>query len=246
MLPDHLRKELGTSFGRVRDGFILAFIGMLVSIPQVRYESVSLYQKMFNQAPTTEQLNAFFVGYLFMVLSTLVIMVLVGDLANRRAGTNPFRWPGHKQIWPVIGLGLLFIPVIYFMYDHIILVLIPELYPPKLGYALLFPFSVSFPDELLVRFGFLGLALWVLRKIKGGKVIANIFIAMLAALYDWYNLTHFIGTPLQGTEIALILCGAFLENLIAGAFYIKHGFWSALAFSFGTGWKYLLYFWLFL
>jgi len=245
MVPDHIRREFKASLQRVRDGFILAFIATVISLPQLRYQAGSFYQRIFHQPPDAVNLDKFFLAQVIITLSALMIIVLVGDLANRRVGFKPFAWPGHRHIWPVLGLGILFIPLVYFLYDHYIIALLPETYPKKLGYAILYPFSASFPDEIFVRYGFLGLFAWILHRVKGGKFFANFFVAAVFSLFAWYNVARYIEVPVKAVEIAFLLVGAFLENFIAGWLYFKYGFWSALAFRFGVDLKYPLYFFLF-
>lgn len=245
MTPEHLRKEFKSSLGRVRDGFIIAFIAMVVSIPQIYHQVDFLYQRFMGKAPDPETRIQFFLAQLIFMLSALLIIILVGDLANRRAGLQPFAWPGFRRVLPQLGLGILFIPAIYFLSDRLSLALLPELYPDKLGFALLYPFSVSFPDELFVRYGFLGLAAWILGKVKGGKFLANLFIAAVFTLLTWFDLAGKTEAGFQVTETAFFMTGLFIEHLIAGAFYLKHGFWSGMAFRLGTDLKYLLYYFLF-
>jgi hypothetical protein len=245
MQPEHLRREFKSSLSRVRDGFIIAFIGMLFAAPQIYYQSPWVYQKLKPKLDSSLQLDQFFIGNLLIMLSALLIIVLVGDLANRRAGLKPFAWPGHKKLWPALGLGILFVPVSYFLYDHFLIGLVPEMFPKRLVYALLFPFSISFPDELFARFGFLALAAWVLKKVRGGPWLGNLFVAVIFSIFNYYDIVRFIESPLERPEIVLLLLGAFVENLIAGALYLRRGLWASVAFQFGAGWKYLLYFLLF-
>jgi hypothetical protein len=245
MTPEHLKKELRSSLGRVRDAFIIAFIGMLVSIPAIKYQAPFFFHKYFERNPSPEGLNQFFLEQLIILLSTLLIIVMVGNLANRRAGLKPFAWPGHKRVWPMIVLGMALIPAAYLLSDHLLLGLVPEVYPAKLGYALLYPISNSFPDELFVRYGFLGLAAWLLKKVKGGKALANLFIAALFTLFDFYDTSRSADASFQPLEVAFLMTGALIEHLIAGSLYLKYGFWSALAFRFGLDLKYLLYYFMF-
>jgi hypothetical protein len=245
MTPEHLRKEFKTSVQRVRDGFILAFIAMLASIPQTRHQAGFYYEHVMGKPPDPESLMQFFLAQLIIFLSALFIIVMVGNLANRRAGLKPFAWPGHKRVWPMLLLGVMLIPGAYFCCDHLLLALLPEIYPAKLDYALLYPLSVSFPDELFVRYGFLGLAAWVLGKVRGGKTLAVFFVAALFTLFDWYNVTQNIDTPFQIVEAVLFMTGVFVEHVIAGSLYLKYGFFSSLAFRLGVDLKYILYYFFF-
>jgi len=245
MMPEHLRKEFRASLKRVRDGFIIAFLGTAAAAPQIYYQSPWVYRHFQRALPASGQLDQFFIGNLIFMLSALLIIVLVGDLANRRAGLKPFAWPGHKAVWPMLGAGILFVPLSYYLYDHFLLGLLPEIFPDKLKFALLFPAAVSFPDELFVRFGFLSLFAWLLKRFARGKLLAIIFVSAIFSLFDWYDMTRFITTPLKAVEITLLLVGVFAEHLVAGRLYLKYGFWSSLAFRFGAELKYPLYFFLF-
>lgn len=245
MKPDPLRKEFGLSMQRVRDGFIIAFIGMVFSVPQIRYQSPWVYAKFAGRTGTASEIDQFFIAHLITILSALLIIVLVGDLANRRAELVPFKWPGRKNIRPSVAIGLLFIPASYFLYDHFLIALMPRIFPDKLSYALLFPFSVTFPDELFVRFGFLALFAWMLKRFSGGKLMANIFVAGIFSLFSWYDVTRFLSAPLKTMEILLLLAGTFAENIVAGGIYFKHGFWSSLAFRVAAALKFPVYFMLF-
>ena len=242
MQPEHLRREFKSSISRVRDGFIIAFIGMVIAAPQIYYQSPWVYAKLKPKLDSSLQLDQFFIGNLIIMLSALLIIVLVGDLANRRAGLKPFVWPGHKAIWPALGLGIIFIPIGYFLYDHFLIGLVPEMYPKKLVYLLLFPFSISFPDELFARYGFLALGAWLLKKVRSGPLLANLFVAALFSIFNYYDVVRFVESPLERPEIIALLLGSFAENLAAGALYLRRGLWASTAFQFGAGWKYLLYF----
>lgn len=245
-MPEHLRKELLSSLGRVRDCFIIAFLGTAAAAPQIYQQSPWVFHHFQKSLPGPGQLDQFFIGNLILMLSALLLIVLVGDLANRRAGLKPFAWPGHKAVWPMLGVGILFVVLSYYLYDHFLLGLLPEIFPDKLPLALLFPLSVSVPDELFVRFGCLSLAAWLLKRFASGRLLAVIFISAIFSLFDWYDATRFISAPLKAWEIVSLLVGVFAEHLVAGRLYIKHGFWSALAFRFGAELKYPLYFWLFI
>ena len=244
-MPEHLRKELKSSMQRVRDGFIIAFIAMLVSIPQIKYQSGFFYERYTGKSPDPEGLLQFFLAQLIILLSALFIIVLVGNLANRRAGLEPFSWPGIKRVMLLLVLGVIYIPGMYFLCDHLLLALLPEVYPAKLGYALLYPLSSSFPNELFMRYGFLGLAAWILGKVKGGKTLANFFVAALFTLFDWYDMTRSIDTPFQTIETVFFMTGVFFQHLIAGALYLKYGFFGSFAFRLGVDLKYLLFYFLF-
>jgi len=245
MTPDHLRKELGLSVMRVRDGFILAFLATFLSIPQIWSQSPWLYEKISGKTGTPLQIDQFRMAELFVLLSALLIIILVGNLANRRAGLEPFKWPGHKKIWASVAIGILFIPAGYLLFDHFLLALQPQIFPEQLKFALVYPVSLTFADELFVRFGFLALFAWTLKRFTGGRLMANILVSAVFALFSFYDQTRFLDLPLKAAEISLFLLGNFAENMIAGALYFKHGFWSSLAFRIGAGLKFPLYFLLF-
>ncbi len=245
MKPDPIKAELKSTFHRIRDGFLLAGIGLILASPHIYDQAYSLAPRMFTRPATPETMKLFLLGLLILYFFSLFLFILIGMLANKRAGLAPFSYPGWGKILLSLALGILLIPVSYLLYDHLALALIPEVYPRKLFVALIYPISASFPQELATRFALLSLAVWILGKSKRKKILANFLTSLLLAAFAWVDFYRLAGVSLTGMEIILFWTGVVVLNMVAGALYLKNGFWSSLAFKFGLMLKFPLFFLLF-
>jgi len=123
--------------------------------------------------------------------------------------------------------------------------LVPELYPEKLGYALIYPFASVFSEELIARYGFLSLLLWIYGKGAVRQELANLTVAIIFTGLGLIEISQFSDFSLKPWEIIFFCFGILIKHLIAGKIYIKYGFWVAIIFRIGLDLRYWLYFWLF-
>jgi|GEM_PF-1448988 len=245
MVKDPVLAELKASVLRVRDGIILAGIGTLVSFPHIYDQAYSLYPRLFTQPASPEKIKAFILGETILYFFALLIFVLIGNLANRRVGLKPFKSPGAKEIIYALGLGIVFIPVSYILYDHLVLALVPESYARKWFFALAYPVSFSLPQELFNRFGLLSLVVWISGKTRRQRILASILTAILLAGLGYHDFLRLVDTQLKPTETIFLIAGTFIMQWIGNELYLKNGFFPALAFRFGLSLKFPVYFLLF-
>ncbi len=246
MRPDPIKAELKSSFQRMRDAILLAGTGVILALPYLIDRAHALFPRLFEKPATPELVRLFTVFVIILYSVALLLIAMIGIYANQKAGLQPFKRPPLKKLAAASALGLAMIPAAYLLYDHLALYLIPELYPSKLLVAVLYPFSLSFPEELFARYGLLSLFAWIFGKSWNKRMLANVLAALLLTMYS--SMDFFRLAPLEptSTEIILFLFGAFLQQLIAGELYLKNGFWGSLAFTFTLSLKSPLYFFLFL
>ena len=245
MKPDPIKAELKSSFRRIRDGFLLAGTGLIIALPHLYGQFYSMFPRLFSKPAGPERMQLLFIAELILYFFALFLFILIGILANQRAGLTPFKSPGFRKIIYAFALGILLIPISYLLYDHLVLALIPETYPRKLAFALAYPFSIAFPQELLNRFGLLSLLAWIFGKSRRKKILANVLASVLLTAFAWADFYRLVDAPLSAIEIGFFLIGSLLLNLISNEIYLKNGFWAALAFKFGLTLKFPLYFFLF-
>jgi len=245
MIPDPVRAELKLSILRVRDGILLAGITLIIAFPHIYDQAHSLFPRIFSEPASPEKMKLYLLAEMILYFFSIFLFSLVGILANKRAELNPFKPLGFKNILNPLIIGIITIPLSYFLYDHLVLALIPESYPHKLSFALIYPFSASFPQEMVNRFGLLSLLAWIFGKKPRKRILANILCSILLAGFSWFDFNRLFDSPLTSVELIMFLIGVFTVQYIAGVLYLKNGFFSSLSFKFGLALKFPLYFFLF-
>lgn len=245
MIKDPLKAEFKLSILRVRDGILLAGFTLIIAFPHIYDQAHSLFPRIFSEPATPEKLKPYILAELILYFFSIFLFSLVGILANKRAELNPFKSPGLKNILNPLILGICIIPLSYLLYDHLILALVPESYPHKLSFAIIYPFSASFPQEMVNRFGLLSLLAWVFGKTPRNRILANLLCSAIIAGFSWFDFNRILHSPLTLPELIMFLLAVFITQYIAGALYLKYGFFSSLSFKFGLALKFPLFFLLF-
>ncbi len=238
------KKELKKSWQKLKDGFLLAGVALVSSVPRIYYQSYYFFPQISTKPANALVLRMVFLYHFILGFCVLFIMILIGSYACERAKIKPFVWKG---IWKFLGavlLGVLVIAPGYWIFDRIVLALIPSLYPDRLWLALVYPFSASFADELIWRYGFLSLALWIFGGGVWRKNLANAFVSAIVCALALQELFRFTSEMLKASEIIFLTGGLFMKNLLVGEVYMRYGFFQSLALRIGIEFRYIFFFWL--
>jgi len=245
MLHKQIKLEIKKSIKRLQTSVILAGIGTILISPKLFHQSCLSFPRYFHTVPDPLRLKIFFLYHLILYFSVLLLVSMMGIYACERAELKPFQTPSWKKSLIYFMLGILLIPLSHFFVDHLLIPLVPELYPEKLGYALIYPFAGAFPEELIARYGFLSLLLWIYGKGTVRQELANLTVAIIFTGMAILEIRELIDSPLKPTELFFLCSGILIRHLITGKIYIKYGFWVAIIFRIGLDLRYWLYFWFF-
>ncbi len=245
MPADPVFQELKKTGRKIRDGFALAGIGLLIALPRIYHQSYYFFPDYLKTPPSPQLLRVLFLYHILLTFGVLFVMILIGAYSCQRAGIKPFVFKGLKKFLLAVFLGALLIPFGYIFSDHLLLFLLPDYYPQNIWLNLVYPLSSSFPDELFARYGFLSLWLWIMGKTPLRKNLANFLTSLLLTALSWQELLRYIPLPLKPSEWGFLLAGVFLKHLLLGEVYFRYGYWQSFGLRLGMELRFPLYFWLF-
>jgi len=245
MPADPIIRELKKSGRKIRDGFVLAGIGLLIALPRIYHQSYYFFPDYLKTPFTPKLLRLFFLYHILLTFGVLFVMILIGAYSCQRAKFEPFVFKGIKKFLLAVLLGACLIPFGYILSDHLLLFFLPNYYPRSIWINLAYPLSSSFPDELFARYGFLSLWLWICAKVPGRKNLANFLTSVFLTALAWQELGRYLPEPLKASEWGFLLGGVFFKHLLLGEVYFRYGFWQSFGVRLGMELRFPLYFWLF-
>lgn len=240
----HLRPILIKITEKIKTGIIIAGFATLLSAPRYYHQVNYLLVHILKPALSQDELKLIFLYQLLSVLFICTFCSIVGLLYYERAGIEPFsKTLKASKIFPALVFGMALIPFSYFLADRYIIMAQPLIYPTKAIYAFLFPFSYSFPEEVIARLGLFTILAYILRAFRPRaslvwiSLVISVFITVSGSLTKKSLGIQNID-PIPFLEV---LAFGFLVSFISSELYHRKGFLSCVLFRFGLGIKFIVY-----
>ena len=240
------RLEWNEMKNRIQNSVFLAAGAMFGSLPMFHYQFKNLSGSIFTIQPTAEQIYYLSVCQSFMVFSLAFLCALVGFLYADRLKLPGFGKHSDVMFLLPVGLvlGLAFTPVWYFAFDREIFLIIPEIYPASMAWALASMMGVAISQEVIVRFGLLTIVLYFLDRwgFEGHPWPAIAIISTFGSFGAYLFMVKFnLAELLSSYQIAILLISAFFLQWGFCEVYLRKGLLAAFYIHFGLSVKYLIY-----
>jgi len=218
---------------------------MFASYPMFLHQYRHLTGRVFDTAPTEEQVKLLALGQSLMLFGIALLCTLIGFLYCERLKLPGLGRPREGVTWLVTGvaIGVLITPVSYFILDKGVMAAAPELFPRPWHWALAWMAGSVISQEVVARFGLLTVGIYLLDWLKLESRAPAVFLVSifgLASAFLFITRLEIIGklTPWQA---GLSLASVFAMQWIYCEVFLRRGLLAAGAFHAGLSAKLIIY-----